>query len=125
MSTPFPLFPPSASTVSGEMDLLYVFIFAVCAFFTILVVALVGTFTLKYRRRRAGGVGAAIHGSLSLELTWTFIPFVLSMAMFGWGASLFFRLASPPANAMDVFVVGKQWMWKGQHPEGGRAVNEP
>jgi cytochrome c oxidase subunit 2 len=124
MSLPFPLFPPSASSVSGDMDMLYLFIVAVCAFFTVLVAALVVFFTLRYRRRHADEVGADIHGSLSLELAWTFVPFVLSMVMFAWGASVFFRLASPPANAMDVFVVGKQWMWKVQHPEGVREINE-
>ena len=124
MKPPFPLFPPSASTVSVEIDLLYGFIFAVCAFFTVLVAALVVYFTIKYRRRQPDDVGADIHGSLSLELTWTFIPLVLSMVMFAWGASLFFRLATPPANAMELFVVGKQWMWKVQHPEGVREINE-
>jgi cytochrome c oxidase subunit 2 len=124
MNSPFPLFPPSASTVAVEMDLLYGFIVAVCAFFTVLVAALVVFFTVKYRRRSPDDVGADIHGSLSLELTWTFIPLVLSMVMFGWGASLFFRLATPPANAMELFVVGKQWMWKVQHPEGVREINE-
>ena len=124
MNSPFPLFPPSASTVAVEMDLLYGFIVAVCAFFTVLVAALVVFFAVKYRRRHPDDVGADIHGSLSLELTWTFIPFVLSMVMFAWGASLFFRLATPPANAMELFVVGKQWMWKVQHPEGVREINE-
>jgi cytochrome c oxidase subunit 2 len=124
MKIPFPLFPPSASTISGEMDLLYLFIVAVCAFFTVLVAALIVYFTLRYRRRHPDEVGADIHGSLSLELIWTFIPFVLSMVMFAWGASLFFKLASPPANAMEIFVVGKQWMWKVQHPEGVREINE-
>jgi cytochrome c oxidase subunit 2 len=81
-------------------------------------------FTVKYRRQHPDDVGADIHGSLSLELTWTFIPFVLSLVMFAWGASLFFRLATPPANAMELFVVGKQWMWKVQHPEGVREINE-
>ena len=106
------------------MDLLYGFIVAVCAFFTVLVAALVVYFTVKYRRRQPDDVGADIHGSLSLELTWTFIPLVLSLVMFAWGASLFFRLATPPANAMELFVVGKQWMWKVQHPEGVREINE-
>jgi cytochrome c oxidase subunit 2 len=106
------------------MDLLYLFIVAVCAFFAIVVVAVIAFFTLKYRRRTPDAVGADIHGSLALELTWTFIPFVIAMVMFGWGASLFFRLASPPANAMELFVVGKQWMWKVQHPEGVREINE-
>jgi cytochrome c oxidase subunit 2 len=124
MSSPFPFFPVGASTVSGEMDLLYLFIVAVCAFFTIVVAALVVYFTLRYRRRHVNEVGADIHGSLTLELAWTFIPFVISMVLFGWGAKVFFELASPPANSMDVFVVGKQWMWKVQHPEGVREINE-
>jgi cytochrome c oxidase subunit 2 len=124
MNSPFPLFPPSASTVAVEMDLLYGFIVLVCSFFTVLVAALVVFFAVKYRRRHPDDVGADIHGSLSLELTWTFIPFVLSLVMFAWGASLFYRLASPPADAMELFVVGKQWMWKVQHPEGVREINE-
>ena len=121
---PFPLFPPSASTVAGEMDLLYLFIVSICAFFTIVVTALIIIFTVKFRRKEPGAVGADIHGSLMLELTWTFIPFVLAMAMFGWGAALFFKLATPPSNSMEVFVVGKQWMWKVQHPEGVREINQ-
>ena len=106
------------------MDLLYLFITAVSAFFVVLVAALVVFFAIRYRRRHPDDVGADIHGSLVLELTWTFIPFVLSMVMFGWGADLFFRLARPPADAMDIYVVGKQWMWKVQHPEGVREINE-
>jgi cytochrome c oxidase subunit II len=124
MSTPFPLMPPSASTVATEMDLLYLFITAVSAFFVVLVAALVVIFAIKFRRRHPDEVGADIHGSLVLELTWTFIPFVLSMIMFVWGADLFFRLSRPPVDAMDMFVVGKQWMWKVQHPSGVREINE-
>jgi cytochrome c oxidase subunit 2 len=123
-STSFQLFPPSASTHATEMDLLYLFIVAVCAFFTVLVVALVAYFTIKYRRRSPDDVGADIHGSLALELTWTFIPTVLALIMFVWGANLFFYLSKPPRNAMELYVVGKQWMWKVQHPEGVREINE-
>jgi cytochrome c oxidase subunit 2 len=123
-SNSIPLFPPGASTVSTEMDLLYAFIVAVCAFFTVLVVAVMVYFTMKYRRTRPDGVGADIHGSIVLELTWTFIPFVLALIMFGWGASLFYRLSRPPKDSMEMTVVGKQWMWKVQHPEGVREINE-
>jgi len=124
MSFPIPLFPPSASSNALEMDLLYLFIVGVNVFFTVLVAALVVYFAIKYRRRHEHEVGADIHGSLVLELTWTFIPFVLAMAMFVWGADLYFRLARPPANAMEIQVVGKQWMWKVQHPTGVREINE-
>jgi cytochrome c oxidase subunit 2 len=124
MSIPFPLLPPSASNFATEMDLLYLFITAVSAFFVVLVAALVVIFAIKYRRRHPDEVGADIHGSLALELTWTFIPFVLAMGMFVWGADLFFRLSRPPSDAMEFFVVGKQWMWKIQHPSGVREINE-
>jgi len=124
MSTSVPLFPPNASTIATEVDLLYVFIVAVNVFFTVVVAALVVVFAVKYRRRHPNDVGADIHGSLALELTWTIIPFILSMVMFVWGADLFYRMAKPPSNAMEIFVVGKQWMWKVQHPEGVREINE-
>jgi cytochrome c oxidase subunit 2 len=119
-----PILPPSASSISTEMDLLYFFLTGVTAFFVVLVAALVVYFTIKYRRRSPNEVGADIHGSLVLELTWTIIPLLLSMVMFGWGASLFFRMSRPPADSMEIYVVGKQWMWKVQHPEGVREINE-
>jgi cytochrome c oxidase subunit 2 len=124
MRLPFPLFPPSASSVATEVDLLYLFIAAVSAFFVVLVAALVIFFAVKFRRRHPDDVGADIHGSLALELTWTFIPFVLAMVMFFWGADLFFQLARPPVDSMEIYAVGKQWMWKVQHPEGVREINE-
>jgi cytochrome c oxidase subunit II len=120
----FPLFPEAASSIAHEVDLIYFFILAVCSFFAILVSALVVFFAVKFRRRHPDEVGADIHGSIALELLWTIIPFILSLVMFVWGADLFFRIARPPADSMEVFVVGKQWMWKVQHPEGVREINE-
>lgn len=124
MQSTFPLFPQAASSIASDVDLLYFFILAVCSFFAVLVSALVVFFAIKYRRRHADEVGHDIHGSILLELLWTVIPFILAMVMFFWGADLYFRIARPPADAMEVFVVGKQWMWKVQHPEGVREINE-
>jgi cytochrome c oxidase subunit 2 len=124
MQSSFPLFPQAASSIASDVDLLYFFILAVSSFFTVLVSAAVVYFAIKYRRRHPDEVGADIHGSIALELLWTVIPFVLAMVMFFWGADLYFRIARPPADAMEVFVVGKQWMWKVQHPEGVREINE-
>src|SRR4051812_9508815 len=122
--TGIPIFPPSASSFATEMDLLYFFLIAVSAFFVLLVAALVVYFTIRFRRRHPAEAGADIHGSLVLELTWTIIPLILVMVMFFWGTALFFRLAKPPQDSMDLYVVGKQWMWKVQHPEGVREINE-
>jgi cytochrome c oxidase subunit II len=47
----------------------------------------------------------------------------LVMVMFVWSTSLYFKLARPPADSMQIYAVGKQWMWKFQHPEGVREIN--
>ena len=119
-----PLFPEQASGFAGRVDNLYFFIIAVTGFFAVLVVTLVIVFAAKYRRRHEAQVGAPVHGALALELTWTVIPFILAMVMFAWGASVYFALAKPPSNAMEIYTVGKRWMWKFQHVTGQREINE-
>lgn len=124
MASNFALFPERASTVAGEVDALYLFLVAVSAFFAVAIAILVVAFAVKYRRRSEADRPQAIHGSMALEIAWTVIPFGLAMIMFVWGAKVYVTLAVPPPNAMEVFVVGKQWMWKLQHLEGKREINE-
>ena len=119
-----PLFPEQASTFARDVDALYLFIVAVSAFFALAVSIAVVVFGVVYRRRHDGEVGARIEGNLPLELTWSIIPTMISMVMFGWGASTFFHMRTPPAEALQVYAVGKQWMWKFQHLEGQREINE-
>ena len=124
MFTNFPLFPPQASLQAASVDGIYFFMLAVTAFFSLLIATLIVFFAVKYRRRHDDEVGVPIHGSIALELLWTIIPFLITMVMFGWGAKVFFELYRPPAGAMEVYVVGKQWMWKAQHMGGQREINE-
>lgn len=88
--------PPPGAPSSFEFDLLYFFLTGVTAFFVVLIGVLVVYFTIRYRRPLPDEGGAGIHSSLILELTWTIIPLVLSMVMFVWSASLFFRMSKPP-----------------------------
>jgi cytochrome c oxidase subunit II len=124
MFTNFPFFPEQASAQAAQVDGIYFFMLAVTAFFSLLIAGLVVLFAIKYRRRHDEEVGVAIHGSLVLELLWTIIPFCITMVMFAWGAKVFFDIYRPPAGAMEVYVVGKQWMWKAQHMDGVREINE-
>src|SRR5512145_1128132 len=124
MFTNFPFFPQQASVQAGQVDGVYFFLVAVTAFFSLLIATLVAVFAVKYRRRHANEVGVAIHGSLALEMLWTIIPLGIVMVMFAWGAKVFFDAYRVPAGAMEVFVVGKQWMWKIQHMDGQREINE-
>jgi cytochrome c oxidase subunit 2 len=119
-----PFLPTEASTVAGRVDALLLFLIAVSAFFVGLILLLVAVFAVKYRRRSQDEQPHQIHGSLALELVWTVIPLGIALVIFFWAAGLYFTLSSPPTNGIDIFVVGKQWMWKLQHPEGHREINE-
>jgi cytochrome c oxidase subunit II len=119
-----PFFPQQASAEAAQIDAIYFFMVAVTAFFAALIAALIVVFAIKYRRRHDNEVGVAIHGSLALELLWSFIPLGIAMVMFGWGAKVFFDMYRPPVGAMEIFIVGKQWMWKAQHADGMREINE-
>ena len=124
MGGSFNLFPAQASTMAGRVDNLYFFMLAVTAFFSVLIAVLVVVLALKYRRRHADEVGANIHGSTALEVVWTAIPLLIALVMFVWGTSVYFALAKPPSDAMEVYVIGKRWMWKAQHLTGQREINE-
>jgi len=124
MFTNFPFFPQQASAQAANVDALYFFLLAVTGFFMVLIAGLVVFFAFKFRRRHDNEIGEAIHGSLALELTWTIIPLGITMVMFVWGAATFFHMTRPPKGAMEIYVVGKQWMWKAQHVDGAREINE-
>src|SRR5262249_57713513 len=91
-----PLFPESASTMASRVDYLYFFLLAVSIFFSLLIAGLIVFYAVKYRRRSPDSVGSEIHGGLVLELTWTIVPFLITMGIFFWGASAFFPMARPP-----------------------------
>jgi cytochrome c oxidase subunit 2 len=119
-----PLFPEQASTISPEVDQLLYFLIAVSVFFTLLIFGAIFYFAIKYRRRSEHEIPEHGHTGLTLEILWTVIPFGLTMIMFTWGASIFFKESRPPDDSMQIYAVGKQWMWKLQHMEGNREINE-
>jgi cytochrome c oxidase subunit II len=119
-----PLFPQQASTMAARVDALYFFLIAVSTFFSALIAGLIVYYAVKYRRRSPDAIGATIHGGLLLELTWTIVPLMISMVIFVWGASVFFAMSRPPDETLNIYVVGKQWMWKFQHLDGQREINE-
>jgi cytochrome c oxidase subunit 2 len=124
MWSDLPLFPESASTISGRVDTLYFFLVTVAGFFSVLIFGLVFYFALRYHHSEKNPRATQIHGSLGLEIFWSVIPLGLTMVMFGWGAALYLRNARTPPGSFEIYVVAKQWMWKIQHPEGAREINE-
>ena len=116
------LFPPEASAISPHMDAFYFFLIAISAVGMIAVIILVFGFSILYRKEK-NPVATQIEGSTLLEATWAIIPLALFMVCFVWGALLYFRIYDPPTNAMNIYIVGKQWMWKAEHPGGQHEID--
>jgi cytochrome c oxidase subunit 2 len=120
----FPLFPEAASDLARQVDQLYFFALLVTAFFSLLIAGLIFYFATRFRRRQEDEVGTPEKAGLWLEITWSVIPLAILLFMFAWGSKVFFDIRKPPADAVEYYVTGKQWMWKFQHPEGAREINE-
>ncbi len=118
------LFPPAASTVSTQVDLLFLVLVGVSALVVLLIGGLIVFFSIKYRRRSDDQVPEQIVGSNRLELAWTVIPLGFFMLIFFWGASIYMNMSQPPSNSMQVYVVARQWMWKFQHASGPSEIDE-
>ena len=116
------LFPREASTIAPYMDALYLFLVGMTVTGLLLVGAILLTFSIRYRRS-VHPVATQIEGSTLLEATWTIIPLAIFLVTFVWGALLYFRIYNPPVNSMNIYIVGKQWMWKAEHPGGQHEIN--
>ncbi len=113
-----------ASTAAASVDYLFYFLLAVSGFFLVLIFTILLYFAVRFRRRSPDQLAEAIHEPIALEVTWIVIPFLITIVIFVWGAKLYSDQSRPPANSEEIFVVGKQWMWKLQHQEGNREINE-
>jgi cytochrome c oxidase subunit II len=120
----FPLFPEQASTTAGYVDALTLFELVIAGFVTTLVCVLVIAFAARYRKNAIVDRSRPPVTNHTMEAIWIIIPTVLGMVMFVWGALVFFRIYEAPRDAVEMFVVAKQWMWHLQHPEGRAEINE-
>jgi cytochrome c oxidase subunit 2 len=118
------LFPVEASPEARELDWLFLGLVLVTIFFMVMVFVPLIYFAIKYRRGSHADRSNPSSGSNVLETGWTVLPTVIGLGLFGWGAGLYFKQQNPPPNALQIQVVGKQWMWKFQHAEGAREINE-
>jgi cytochrome c oxidase subunit 2 len=119
-----PILPDQASTYAEQVDAIWWVLCGLALFFTALVFGLLIFFAIRYRRGAKVNRSHPIHGDLRIELIWTIVPLVMSLAIFVWSAKPFASVFSPPSNAREIFVIGKQWMWHIQHSNGIRENNE-
>lgn len=120
----FPLFPPEASHVARQTDLLYWALIALSGVTMLVVFVPIIFFLFKYRRGKKADRRPVHLPETPIEITWTIIPMIVFTGLFAWGANVYWTIERPPPDAMEIDVVGKQWMWKIQHPEGNREIDQ-
>lgn len=119
-----PFAPEQASSFARDVDALYGFLWALTIVIGTLLTLLIFYFAVKYRRRTPDHIPRPVRASHRLEAIWVFVPFVVAMGIFVWSAMIYYRMYRPPEEAIDIYVVAKQWMWKFQHLDGHREINE-
>jgi cytochrome c oxidase subunit 2 len=119
-----PIFPDQASTTAAQIDSIYFVLLGLSLVFAVLIAGFSIFFGIRYRKNTNVDRSNPVHESMLLEFSWSFIPFVLAMGIFGWSALVFVDIYSPPEDALEIYVVGKQWMWHIQHPLGKSEINE-
>lgn len=124
MSDRFFLWPVQASEHAGKVDLLIGSFGVMVWLLALPVFVLMAFFAIRYRTGRDVNREHASSGNVWLEASWAIIPFILTLVFLVWATALFFDLRRPPAGAMTINVVAKQWMWKYQHGEGAREIND-
>ena len=124
MDREFAFLPEATSSYAGEVDGLFLLLTGITAFFTLLIALSLLYFAIKYRRRSAHEVPRPIAGSLRLELFWTIVPLIIVLFIFYRASSVFFTMITPPADTMEIYVTGRQWMWMIQHAGGQREINQ-
>jgi cytochrome c oxidase subunit 2 len=120
----FPLYPEQASSMAGRVDAIFLALLGFSLFFTFAICFLVLFFAMKYRRGSPADRSGAVGSSRTMEFLWVFIPFVIVMGLFIWATVVYYGQFRAPADAFEVYVLGRQWMWELRHPEGKKEINE-
>jgi cytochrome c oxidase subunit 2 len=120
----FPLFPPEATGHAAEVDTLFIVLTVLALVFTLGVAFSILYFVVRYRKGAAADRRAPPVTHIRLELAWIFIPFGLGLLIYAWAGLLYLKQQSVPKNALTIYVMGQQWMWKFQHPAGKREIDE-
>jgi cytochrome c oxidase subunit 2 len=122
----FALLPYEDSSYATSVDAIFVSLLLLCGVITLSVFAVIIWFCIRYRK---GSTADRTHypsegKQIGIELTWIVIPLVIFIGLFIWAGNVYYRMFSPPADGLAIYVIGKQWMWKIEHPGGQREIDQ-
>jgi cytochrome c oxidase subunit 2 len=124
MSGYVPFWPTAASQHAAQVDGLIAWFTVLIFCLTAPVFVLIVVYSIRYRRGTSANRKARPPGNVWVETSWALIPFLLTLFFFVYAADLYLELGRPPADAMVVNVVARQWMWKFEHPGGQQEIDD-
>jgi cytochrome c oxidase subunit II len=113
-----------ASDLAPRVDALFFTLLAVTGMVALAIFVLIIVFCVRYRRGTSADRSDAPSQNRALEIAWTATPLAIFLGLFAWAALVYADFYRNVPNAMPVWVVGKQWMWKIQHANGRREIDE-
>ncbi len=112
--------PPAASEVAQQVSSLYAFMLITSAISFVILIGGMLYFVYKYKRKTANDKTPYISHNHTLEFIWSFIPFVVFMVCFAWGAYIYMEMRDFKENALEINVYGKKWVWEFEYKDGRR-----
>lgn len=116
--------PPQASNFAESVDTLYGFLYYSSLISCILVIGGLIYFAFKYKRKTDSDKTAYIPHNAVLEFLWSFIPFVIFIAVFAWGWKIFYDMRKAPKDALEIHVVGQKWNWEFIYKSGRKVTGD-
>ncbi len=109
-----------AADFGSEIDRLFrVIVWWALGVFVLVETALIVAI-IKFRDRPGAPTPKPVHGSTLLEISWTLAPAIVLIFIAVPTIRTIFRTdGPPPANAMQVEVIGHQWWWEFRYPDLG------
>jgi cytochrome c oxidase subunit II len=108
-----------ASNFVQGVDSAFLLILGISFFFLIALTVVMVYFIYKYNSKRHP-VATQIHGSTTLEIVWTIIPFIITMVMFYYGWAGWKPMTKVPKDALEVTVYGRMWNFSYEYENGKR-----
>ncbi|NGP77138.1 cytochrome c oxidase subunit II [Balneolaceae bacterium YR4-1] len=118
------ILPPAKSTVASEVDALFWFVHLSSLVLTIGILVALAYFLYKYRRKSENDVTPVITHNNKLEVTWSVIPLIITLVVFGWGFQTYVTMTTPPDDAYEINVTAQKWLWNFTYENGARSTGE-
>lgn len=116
--------PPAKSTLAADTDALFNFINLASGILLLAITLFIIYSIIKFKRRSEDEKTPYVTHNDKLEITWSVLPLILVLVVFGWGFKGYLAHRTAPDDAYEIQVTGKKWLWEFRYANGVTTINE-